>query len=180
MECLLLLYQLALLIKCLRLSELPLQNAAGTLSIFAFVSLILIIISYRPESTVVKEEHPNSTVAPIKPMSRVYKYYAPLLEMLIIGALVNLGCTMLNRDDVVEPYASLLVGVEVGQAVVFGASAVSAWILWRKRKGEASSVGDSSGTNDVVSEVTTSHNTTISTRESASKPSHPTSYAPTY
>ena len=86
----------------------------------------------------------------------------------------------MNHDDVVEPYASFLVRVEVGQTVVFGATAVCAWIFRRKRKGEASSDGDSSGTNDVVSEVTTSHNTTISTKESTSKPSHPTSYAPTY
>ena len=63
---LVLLYQLALLIKCLRLSELPLQNAAGTLSILAFLSLALITISYRPEPTGTDDKYVPSTGASIK------------------------------------------------------------------------------------------------------------------
>lgn len=167
--------QLALLAQCLSLSELPLQNAAGTLSILAFFSLFLITISYRPEATDSEEATYQSNASP-KPTSRVDKYYAPLLEMLVITALVNLSCTILNNDDIVEPYASSLVLIELGQTVLFGVAAMLAWILGRRRKQKMSS-GDVSSGKDVISEVTGGNS--LSLKESISKPSH-SIYAPTY
>lgn len=169
-----LIYQLALLAQCLRLSELPLQNAAGTLSIIAFASLALITISYRPETGHSWETSHPSNASP-KPTSKIQKYYSPLLEMLIITALVNLGCIFWNSDHVIEPYATSLMYVEGSQAALFGTVFLLVLILGRLNRKEVG--GDDGSGKRTISEVASGN--TGSLRESALKASHST-YAPTY
>lgn len=170
-----LLYQLTLLAQCLRLSELPLQNAAGTLSVIAFASLASITISYRPESTH-SDATSHSSKMSFKPTSRIQKYYAPLLEILIITTLVNLSCIFWNSDDVIEPYALSLVRVEASQAILFGTAVVLAWKFGRKRD-QKQVGGEATSGKDTISDNTSG--TIVSLKELALNTPHST-YAPTY
>ena len=170
-----LLYQLTLLAQCLRLSELPLQNAAGTLSVAAFVSLVSITVAYRPELGHSDTADPPSSSL-FKPTSRIEKYFAPLLEMLVATALINLTSIFLNKDDVVEPFASSLKLVEAGQTTLFGAAALTAWIL-RRRRIQKQLGSDARSGRDAVSDI--SGGNTASLKDAAMKTPH-SAYAPTY
>lgn len=105
-----LLIQLFLLVVCLGLSELPLQNVAGVMGLISFMAhLMCVTRPYLKTGHVFKPKRQlsNDTSSSSSSFYHLYWWW-PLIETLLITAFLNFLCLVKNTKDVIQPFSGWL------------------------------------------------------------------------
>jgi hypothetical protein len=109
----LLIVQLFLLALCLTLSELPLQTAAGLMTLGAFIAYSFLFSSplineLTPTESERLTRRPHSIKQSPWKNNKTEKYFYPLIETMFSAIIINALSMRFNTNDVIEPFSSAL------------------------------------------------------------------------